>query len=50
MLRLKLFAILAAFTSRANIVQLLLDRGADMSDEDYYGRLHWTVRRKQGMM
>ena len=38
MLGLKLFAILAPSTGRANIVQLLPDHGANISDKDYYGR------------
>lgn len=39
---------LAASTGRANIVQLLLDHGADINEEDYYGRTPLDRARKEG--
>lgn len=39
---------LAASTGRANIVQLLLDHGADIDEEDDYGRTPLDRARKAG--
>jgi ankyrin repeat protein len=39
---------LAASTGRANIVQLLLDHGADINEVDEYGRTSLDRARKQG--
>ncbi len=39
---------LAAYTGRANIVQLLLDHGADINEEDDYGRTPLDRARKEG--
>lgn len=39
---------LAAYTGRANIVQLLLDHGADINEEDDYGRTPLGRARKAG--
>jgi ankyrin repeat protein len=39
---------LAASTGRANIVQLLLDHGADINEEDYYGQTPLDRARKRG--
>lgn len=39
---------LAAFTGRANIVQLLLDHGADIGEQDDYGRTPLVRARESG--